>query len=104
MKFYETNCATKDKILKIAVLTLILAFYGSLLAHKIQLPAADDIARHVKNGEMILQGNFDVLYSNVYSYTEPDYPFINHHWLAGIIFYLLHQAVGWEWLVIFKII
>ena len=93
-----------NKPLKIIVFTLLAIFYGSFLIHKIELPVADDMARHVKNGELILQGNFDVLYENVYSYIEPEHPFVYHNWLSGIIFYLLHQAVGWDGLVIFKVI
>lgn len=96
--------ADKKNIVKILVFILILAFYGSLLVYKIELPAYDDMARHIKNGELVLQGNFDVLYKNVYSYTEPDHPFINHHWLSGVVFYLLHQVVGWSGLVVFKVI
>ena len=94
----------KNKLIKIIVFVLILVFYASLLTYKIELPVTDDMARHIKNGELILQGNFEVLYSNVYSYTEPGHPFINHHWLSGVVFYLLHQAIGWDGLVIFKII
>ena len=94
----------KSKLLKISVFILILAFYGSLLLHQIKLPAADDLGRHIKNGELILQGDFDVLNKNLYSYTEPDSPFYNHHWLSGVIFYLLHEAVGFGGLVIFKVI
>lgn len=92
------------KGLKILVFLLLLAFYGSLLLHKIDLPVADDLPRHMKNGEMILSGHFEVLYANVYSYTEPDFPFVNHHWLSGVVFYLVHQAAGWNGLVIFKVI
>lgn len=64
----------------------------------------DDMGRHIKNGELILGGHFEVLRSNVYSYTEQDHIFVNHHWLSGVVFYLLYQAVGWNGLVIFKIV
>ncbi|OGN00792.1 MAG: hypothetical protein A3B91_04570 [Candidatus Yanofskybacteria bacterium RIFCSPHIGHO2_02_FULL_41_29] len=93
-----------NKLIKTLVFILLLVFYGSLLLHKIELPVADDMARHVKNGELILEGNFNVFYKNVYSYTESDHVFVNHHWLSGVVFYLLHQAVGWGGLVIFKVI
>jgi len=99
-----TEEVTTTRWVKTTVFVLILVFYASLLVHKIELPAADDIARHVKNGEMILGGNLDILKSNVYSYAEPEHRFINHHWLAGVVFYLLHQAVGWSGLIIFKVI
>jgi tetratricopeptide (TPR) repeat protein len=94
----------KSKLLKLAVFILIFVFYGSLLVYKITLPFADDMARHIKNGEMILHGQFNVLYQNFYSYTLPGQPFVNHHWLFGVIAYVLHQAIGWDGLIIFKAI
>jgi tetratricopeptide (TPR) repeat protein len=89
--------------LKILTFITILAFYGSLLAFKMNLPAADDLPRQIKIGELLLQGNFDILYHNIFSYTEPEHRFYNHHWFSGIIFYILHQAVGWTGLGVFKL-
>jgi len=54
------------------------------------------------NGKQILEGHFDVIYQNVYSYTAAGYPFVNHHWLSGVVFYLLLMVMGWGGLVIFK--
>jgi tetratricopeptide (TPR) repeat protein len=89
---------------KIIVFALLLAFWASLLITKIELPQGNDIARHVKNGDLILHGNSEVLYSNLYSYTMPDQPFVNHHWLSGVIFYLIQSTIGWDGLVIFKML
>jgi len=85
------------------VFVLLLAFYASFLVHPIALPVGDDLPRLIKNGEMVFQ-NPDVLTKNVYSYTEPDQPFANHHWLSGVVFYLLDQVVGFSGLIIFKVI
>lgn len=74
------------------------------MIHKIDLPNGDDLPRHIKNGELILHGDFSVLYSNIYSYTEPEHRFINHHWLSGVIFYLFFIFAGWSSLVILKTI
>lgn len=90
--------------IKIWAFVLILLLYGSFLLFKVKLPLADDMARHVVNGELVMQGDFDVLFENVYSYSEPGHPFVNHHWLSGVIFYLLFSVVGWEGLVILKTI
>src|SRR4051812_8584570 len=89
--------------LKIGVFLLLLVFLGTISTYKISLPKADDMARHIKNGELILHGNFDILYKNVYSYTQPDYPVVNHHWLAGVVYYLLLKVIGWSGLVLFKV-
>ncbi len=98
---------TNDKLIKyskIVVFVLILVFYASSVTYKIDLPAAQDLPREINNGEMILKGNYDVLTKNVYSYTEPNQPFANHQWFSGVVFFLLYQAVGWDGMVIFKVI
>jgi tetratricopeptide (TPR) repeat protein len=93
----------KSKILPIIIFFLILFFYGTLLVHKIDLPFADDLARQIKNGQMVLSSP-DILTKNVYSYTEPEHPFVNHHWLSGVVFYLVQKAAGFGGLVIFNTI
>ncbi len=94
----------KNDKAKLAAFVLLLIFFTSIVTYQIALPAADDMARHLVNGREILQGNFSVLYKNVYSYTLPEAPFVNHHWLSGVIFYLLFVVIGWKGLVIFKIL
>lgn len=93
----------RNNKLKIFVFVLILVFYGSLLIHKISFHT-DDLGRHFQNGKMVLEREFDVLKANFYSYTEPDRATINDHWLAGIIFYLLYSAFGFNGLIIFTAI
>ena len=61
---------------------------------------AADIGRHIKNGELILNGNSQVLYKNFYSFTYPEYPFINHHWFFGVISYLVFRLSGFNGLSI----
>lgn len=56
------------------------------------------------NGKEILQGDFRSLTQNLYSYTQTDHYFANHHWLYGIFAYLLHLAVGWGGMVVFKVL
>lgn len=72
-----------------ASLLLIAALF---LSQPVNLITAD-LGRHIKNGQIIFQ-NPQVLYTNFYSYTFPDYPFINHHWGSGIIFYIIDQLFG----------
>src|SRR5437764_346529 len=96
--------SSHSRLVKSLVFILLLIFYGSYLANKIALPAAEDLPRQMENGKNILAGQFDVLTKNVYSYTEPNQHFANHHWLYGVFAYLLHQALGFNGMVIFKII
>ena len=74
------------------------SFCFILLALKLAVPinlAAVDIGRHVKNGEELLERRqWDVLHTNFYSFTYPDYPFINHHWFFGVMSYGVWKCFG----------
>ena len=94
----------KQRNIKIFTFLAILFFFASYITYQIQLPAAEDLPRLIKNGEMILKGEMDVFTKNVYSYTEPNQPFANHHWLSGVVFYLLHDSVGYTGIDFFKIL
>lgn len=52
-----------------------------------------DLGRHIKTGEIILI-NQSVPRTNLFSYTYPDYRFINTHWLSGVLFFLIHNYMG----------
>lgn len=95
----------KPQTLKIIIFILILALYGSVLFYKIDFLtlSVNDLGRHIKNGEMLFETK-DVLKTNFYSYTEPDFTFINHHWLSGVIFYFLNKTIGFSGMVIFKMV
>jgi len=60
-----------------------------------------DLGRHLKNGEMILSGTHDVFSKNFYSYTNTDYPVLNHHWGSGVIFFCVKKYFGFEGLGFF---
>ena len=70
------------------IIILILIWLGLHLANPVDL-IRNDLGRHIKNGELILQGHWDVLYKNYYSYVNPEYPFVNEHWLFGVFCYVL---------------
>jgi len=73
---------------------MILAVYVALLTHPITLTAGD-LGRHLKNGELLIQDGL-LAKVNLYSYAQPDYPFINHHWGTGVIFYLIERGAGFQ--------
>ncbi len=72
---------------------ILIFFYSFILLRPIDLPT-QDLGRHLTNGREITQGNWSVLYQNHYSYTFPQQRFVNHHWLFGVINYLIFQAAG----------
>ncbi len=93
---------TSQKVFRIAVLLGLVSLLAFLLAEPINLVTAD-LGRHLKNGEFFLE-NFSVPRTNFYSYTHPDFPFLNHHWLSGAIFFSVLKWAGFEGLSLFFII
>lgn len=59
-----------------------------------------DLGRHLLTGQLIWESQ-SVPTTNLYSYTFPDFPFINHHWLSEVIFYLVHHYFGFLGLLLF---
>jgi hypothetical protein len=43
-----------------------------------------------------------VLNTNLYSFTQPNHPFLNHHWLVGVIFYVIYTVAGFAGLTLFS--
>ena len=62
----------------------------------------EDLGRHIKLGEIIWQTQ-SVPTTNLFTYTNPDFPFLNHHWLAEVFFYSLNQYAGLEIISLIKI-
>ncbi len=61
-----------------------------------------DLGRFIKNGEQIFNGSFwEVLRTNFYSFSYSQYPFLNHHWGTGVIFYIAHKIGGFTFLHVF---
>lgn len=58
-----------------------------------------DLGLHIKTGEIILFTH-NVPKTNLFSYTYSGFPFINHHWLSEVIFYLIYQLSGFSGLLI----
>lgn len=91
--------------IRLVLISLVVVLGVSLMV-KID-PVTADIGRHIKNGEIILSGNSDdrnaLLTTNYYSYTEGESSFINHHWLSGVIFFIVFKFLGFSGLSILYI-
>ncbi len=81
------------------VYALLLAWFAITSAEVIDLTMSGiDLGRHLKNGELMLSSSTPsgttakLLHTNFYSYTQPDLEFVNHHWLAGVVFVLDESA------------
>lgn len=60
-----------------------------------------DIGLHLTTGRIIWQTH-NVPETNLFSYTNPDFEFINHHWLGEVLFYLLFLVGGLKGLILFQ--
>ena len=90
----------KNKTLAQVVITLILLLvYGALVTQKTNLHTAD-LGRHIKNGEIAITQRM-IPQTNYYSHTYPDFPFLNHHWGTGVVFFLIWKVAGFAGLSVF---
>lgn len=63
---------------------------------------SQDLGRHIKIGEIIVSQK-SIPATNLFSYTNPDFPFINHHWLSEVLFYTLATFTGLPFLILLKV-
>ncbi|MDP4001712.1 MAG: hypothetical protein Q8P69_01555 [bacterium] len=85
---------------KFTSLVIFFALAGAVFVHSLG-SINQDIGRHLKTGEIIWQTKH-VPETNLFSYTEPNVPFVNHHWLSEVVFYILNLFIGLKGLIIFK--
>lgn len=82
---------------------ILLLFFVFSFLFKTDHSFDQDLGRHLKLGEIILQTK-NVPLTNLFSYTYPDFPFINSHWLFEVLVYLGQQIIGLQTILILKII
>lgn len=84
---------------------LIFAFipflYLFILLFQKDLAMMGDLGRHLKLGEIVINC-LCVPQTNLFSYTNPDFPIVNHEWLAEVLFYIVASTFGLNGLLIFK--
>lgn len=90
------------RTLRILSIILLFIFFASFLIHPLY-SINQDIGRHLKSGEIIWQTK-SVYKTNLFSFTEPNHPFINHHWLSEVTFYGLNNIIGLNGLIVFKVV
>lgn len=95
----KENLGTSPKSLRFWVLMPVLLLVFVEFFHPI-LALTQDLGRHLKIGEIILQTK-SVSSVNLFSYTFPNFKFINTHWLSEVIFYIIFRFSGFSGLLIF---
>lgn len=82
---------------------LLLLFFVFSFLFRTDLSFDQDLGRHIKLGQIILEQKY-VPKINLFSYTNPDFPFINTHWLFGVIAFLFNQTIGLQFFLVLKIL
>ena len=88
--------------LEIIIFILFFSLLAVFLIHNFD-SIGQDIGRHLKIGEIIWQTK-EVPKTNLFSFTEPDFPFTNHHWLSEVIFYGIYGWFGFTGLILLKVV
>ncbi|MDD5415940.1 MAG: hypothetical protein PHE48_02965 [Candidatus Daviesbacteria bacterium] len=82
---------------------ILLLFFVFSFLFKTDHSFDQDLGRHLKLGEIIWQTK-NVPPTNLFSYTYPDFPFINSHWLFEVLVYLGQQTIGLQAVLVLKIL
>lgn len=92
-------CCRVKLTLKQTLCTSLLFFIFYFFSY----PEVDpDLWGHLFFGGEIVQGA-KLLLENLYSYTAPSHSWINHEWLAEVVFYALFRFFGSPGLILFKV-
>jgi len=89
------------KVFRYVAIISVFILLGALLIHSLN-SINQDIGRHLKSGQIIWETK-SVYKTNLFSFTEPNTPFINHHWLSEVFFYLLNGLIGLKGLILLKV-
>lgn len=90
------------KYLRFATVFLLFVVIGALSWHSLG-SINQDIGRHLKTGEIIWQTK-SIPKINLFSFTQSDHSFVNHHWLSEVIFFLTYRSFGLRSLIILKVL
>jgi hypothetical protein len=99
----SSEWVTRAVWLKATLFSVFLLFLAMHCADRINLTASD-LGRHLKTGELVLTSSDKPLSRNFYSYTQPDEHVVNHHWGAGVVFYLVWKWTGFDGLSVFYVL
>jgi hypothetical protein len=107
-KVYQSNSG-REKLWKSVIFFALLVWLGVFMAEKIDI-ATTDLGRHIENGQWVVENHFNLsqknspVHENFYSYTNPDFPAINHHWGSGVLLYFIYKLTGFFGLSLFYIL
>lgn len=90
----------RDTLLSRATFAILIILMGLFSLHTLG-SIYQDIGRHITMGRIIWETGA-VPQVNLFSYTAPDFPFVNHHWLGGLMLYFGDRFLGLQALIVVK--
>lgn len=85
---------------KTELVGIFLSLYTILLYSKKIILVSADLGRHLENGRLFFEKGL-IHHANYYSYTEPDFSVVTHHWGSGVLFYSIFLLGGFAGLSLF---
>lgn len=101
--YYQTMFQKLTNLPFALTTTILLLFYTFSFLVRTDNSFDQDLGRHIKLGEIILETK-QIPKTNLFSYTHPDFPFVNHHWLFEVGSYLGDKFIGVDGLLILKLV
>ncbi|MCJ7740980.1 hypothetical protein MUP32_06760 [Candidatus Microgenomates bacterium] len=89
------------KLYKYPLLFIVLLFTFVVFFHS-DGAILQDLGRHLTLGKIIWQTR-EIPGTNLFSYTYPEFPVIDHHWGSQVLFYLVEAAFSINGLIILKV-
>ncbi|MCR4326744.1 MAG: hypothetical protein NUV52_03755 [Candidatus Roizmanbacteria bacterium] len=83
------------------LLIISVTIFFVLLTIRTSTDFSQDLGRHLVLGKIISETK-EIPRTNMFSYTYPDFPFINHHWLSEVIFYQVQNNMGLDALLVMR--
>ncbi len=90
------------KLYKYPLLFIVLLFTFVVFFHS-DGAILQDLGRHLTLGKIIWQTG-KIPATNLFSYTYPDFPVLDHHWGSQVLFYLVEVAFSINGLIILKLL
>lgn len=86
----EASLTSKIYTTLLTILIFLFVFVGYF--HRITA-FTQDLGRHILIGN-IITSTHSIPRTNLLSYTYPDFPFLNHHWLSEVVLSVLFAKIG----------
>ena len=90
----------RERMLSLTSALALVVLVGLFSVHTLT-SIYQDIGRHITIGRIIWETGI-IPHTNLFSFTNRDFPFVNHHWLGGLMLFLGDRFVGLKGLIAVK--